>query len=138
MSATPSRTSGSGLTGLSDRQLARRVHHVSRCLDDLADRRLNIGADAHGVGHGGGHDPVATMEHNRRLDREGGRADLERELAVLNEETKRREGSPEPETRSGTRRVLTAAAIAAIAAVIIFAVVILSDEGTAEPVPVDQ
>ena len=138
MVATGKRADVSDLEGLSDRQLARRVHHVTRRLNELADRRLNVGAAAGSIGADGGLDPVATMEHNRRLDRDGGRADLERELAMLNEETTPREYSPEPETASRARRTVSAVLIAGVAALAIFGVAILSDEDAAESIPVDQ
>lgn len=138
MSVTLSRTADSGLAGLSDNQLARRVHHVNRRLNDLGDRRLNISFAAHGIGGGGGLDPVATMEHNRRLDREGGRADLERELAVLNEEVKQRRGPPETETRSNARLAVSAVLIVGLATAAILGVVIFADEDGVEPIPENE
>lgn len=85
---------GDPIEKLSDERLEQRIAHCTDRLDSLAETRLHIGhVGPGGGGSGGGLDARQTMEHNAMVDQQGGRAEIERELAALVGELGRRRAS---------------------------------------------
>ncbi len=86
---------GDPLEQLSDEALRGRIHRCERLLDEAEEARMNPGSASLGGGGmgGGGLDPLLTIEHNQRVDRQLGRAEVERELRALRAEQARRRGS---------------------------------------------
>jgi len=87
-----------GLAGLADGELNERLRRVQNALDRLADFRMATGAFSAAGEAGGGLDPVQAMAHNRRVDLEGGRVDLEYEMLQIEEELRRRVQWPWPQS----------------------------------------
>lgn len=77
-------------TNLSDDQLAAAIRSAERALDELRSARLDPSQVGGASGYGGGLDPMQTARHNQRVDRAGGRSELQTELdALLRERTRR-------------------------------------------------
>lgn len=77
---------------LSDEALRGRIRRCEQLLDEAEAARMNPGAAGLGGGGmgGGGLDPLLTIEHNQRVDRQLGRHEVERELHALRAEQARR------------------------------------------------
>jgi hypothetical protein len=81
---------------LSDEALRGRIRRCEQILDEAEEARMNPGAAGLGGGGmgGGGLDPLLTIEHNQRVDRQIGRAEIEQELRVLRAQQARRTAEP--------------------------------------------
>lgn len=79
-----------GLAGLTDAKIQRRTERLTRELDVILDTWLSPAISAGASEAGGGIAPVMLAEHNRRVDRQMGRSEIESELGRLARERARR------------------------------------------------